>query len=130
MTDKELLQQALDELLHLSDGLDAVKIINEIRTRLAQPEPEPVAVVGLDMSEVNVYYGSQYCGKKQETKIAVFLKDVLIGTRLYTAPPQRKEWVGLTDEEHMKLATEWGCMSADWVLYAAAVEQKVKEKNA
>jgi hypothetical protein len=39
------------------------------------------------------------------------------------------EWVGLTDDEHMKLAEEWGCLSADWVLYAAAVERKLKEKN-
>jgi hypothetical protein len=41
----------------------------------------------------------------------------------------KKEWVGLTDDEHMKLAEEWGCLSADWVLYAAAVERKLKEKN-
>jgi hypothetical protein len=40
-----------------------------------------------------------------------------------------KEWVGLTQEEHMKLAEEWGCLSADWVFYAAAVERKLKEKN-
>jgi hypothetical protein len=39
-TDRELLQQALDELLHLSDGLDAVEIIKALQTRLAQPEPE------------------------------------------------------------------------------------------
>ena len=47
---------------------------------------------------------------------------------LYTTPPQRK-WVGLTDNEHMKLAEEWGCLSADWVLYAEAVERKLKDKN-
>ena len=40
-----------------------------------------------------------------------------------------KKWVGLTQEEHMKLAEEWGCLSADWVFYAAAVERKLKEKN-
>ena len=61
-------------------------------------EQEPVAVVGLDTSKVHVYYGAQYCGERQETKMAVFLKDVAIGTLLYTAPPQRL-WVGLTDEE-------------------------------
>jgi len=39
-------------------------------------------------------------------------------------------WQNLTDAEHMQLAEEWGCMSADWVFYAAAVERKVKEKQA
>ena len=43
-------------------------------------------------------------------------------------PPQRT-WVHLTNEEHTELAIEWGCLSADWVFYAAAVERKVKEKN-
>ena len=41
----------------------------------------------------------------------------------------KKKWVGLTEDEHIKLAEEWGCLSADWVLYAAAVERKLKEKN-
>jgi hypothetical protein len=47
---------------------------------------------------------------------------------LYTTPPQRT-WVWLTNEEHMQLAEEWGCLSADWVFYAAAVERKIKERN-
>jgi hypothetical protein len=40
-----------------------------------------------------------------------------------------RTWVHLTNEEHTELAIEWGCLSADWVFYAAAVERKVKEKN-
>lgn len=40
-----------------------------------------------------------------------------------------RTWVNLTNEEHTELAIEWGCLSADWVFYAAAVERKVKEKN-
>ena len=135
MTDRELLQQALDALEthakqypHMVKGYTA-DAAEAIRTRLAQPEPEPVAVVGLDMSEVNVYYGSQYCGKKQETKIAVFLKDVLIGTRLYTAPPQRKEWVGLTDEEKKVICQE--AANEDWTDLDVinATEAKLREKN-
>ncbi len=50
-------------------------------------------------------------------------------TPLYTTPPAQRQWVGLTDEEHTQIAIDWGCMSADWVLYGAAVERKVKEKN-
>ena len=44
--------------------------------------------------------------------------------------PERHYWQNLTDAEHMQLAEEWGCMSADWVFYAAAIERKVKEKQA
>ena len=40
-----------------------------------------------------------------------------------------RTWVHLTNEEHTELAIEWGCLSADWVFYAAAVERKVREKN-
>ena len=43
--------------------------------------------------------------------------------------PEQRTWVHLTNEEHTELAIEWGCLSADWVFYAAAVERKVKEKN-
>lgn len=39
-------------------------------------------------------------------------------------------WQSLTDAEHVQLAEDWGCASADWVLYAAAVERKVKDKQA
>jgi hypothetical protein len=45
---------------------------------------------------------------------------------LYHSSPK---WVWLTNEEHMQLAEEWGCLSADWTFYAAAVERKIKEKN-
>ena len=41
----------------------------------------------------------------------------------------QREWVGLTKQEHTELAIECGCLSADWVFYGAAVEQKLKEKN-
>jgi len=42
---------------------------------------------------------------------------------------EQRTWVHLTNEEHTELAIEWGCLSVDWVFYAAAVERKVKEKN-
>ena len=48
---------------------------------------------------------------------------------IHTCTPPQRTWVNLTNEEHMQLAEEWGCLSADWVFYAAAVERLVKEKN-
>lgn len=59
---------------------------------------------------------SQYCNEDEEPQ------------PLYTAPPQR-EWQGLTDEEHIQIAIDCGCLSADWVFYGAAIERKLKEKN-
>jgi hypothetical protein len=45
-----------------------------------------------------------------------------------TPQPQR-EWVGLTDAEKMNIAVACGCMSADWIDFAKAIEQALKEKN-
>jgi hypothetical protein len=55
MTDRELLQQALDELLHLSDGLDAVEIIKALQTRLAQPEKEWVCLTDDEIRIIATY---------------------------------------------------------------------------
>jgi hypothetical protein len=44
---------------------------------------------------------------------------------LYEAPPKR-EWVGLTDEEHCDI---WYKESLDWMEYGKAIEAKLKEKN-
>ena len=49
---------------------------------------------------------------------------------LARAEPQRKPWVGLTDEERGEIACNCGCMSADWLDFARAIEAKLKEKNA
>ena len=40
-----------------------------------------------------------------------------------------QEWQSLTLEEHYKLADKFGCMSADWIDYAIAIEKALKEKN-
>lgn len=119
MTDKELLQQALAELLHLSDGLDAIEIIRAIRTRLAQPTP-----VGCIVEEhTTTPYGGT-AGLK-----AKMFCHLPVGTLLYAAPP-KKEWVGLTDEEYEAMAEHYvtNCYF-DTLEYARAIEAKLKEKN-
>ena len=98
--------QAARALFRASQKLDRIEVkiaIETLRARLAQPEPET-------------------CGYDETTG------NCTQNPCCYPSPPQR-EWQGLTDDEHMKLAEEWGCMSADWVLYAAAIERKIKEKN-
>ena len=48
------------------------------------------------------------------------------GAPLYTAPPQRKPWVGLTDEEFHDLQIE--NIDDPWANFKA-IEAKLKEKN-
>ena len=90
MTDRELMQQALDALdLHAKQYPHMVKgytadAAEAIRARLAQPEPEPVATVYDAYDATGIDW---HCKDAPPT-----------GTKLYTAPPQR-EWQALTDEE-------------------------------
>ena len=43
--------------------------------------------------------------------------------------PNKRPWVGLTDEERMELAVQTGAMTADWLPFMEAVEAKLKDKN-
>ena len=49
-------------------------------------------------------------------------------TPLYTAPPKR-EWVGLTDEEHDSIKHNYHNMTWTLEMFARAIEQSLKEKN-
>ena len=88
---------------------------DELRERLAQPEPEPVAwldgphlVVRLDMRNRLNYQGPWVdLGRAIPDKWTPFL---------YTAPPQRKP---LTDGE---LADLWYKQSTDWMEFGRAIE--------
>jgi hypothetical protein len=129
-----------EEAQYIFETLDnlPVKIWGEtaaqiLRTRLAQSEPEPTLICPTckaDRFKEDCKGNRIHCGLKFEAFGVQPEPEPWAGVDfdVKTAPPQR-EWQGLTDEEHMKLAEEWGCLSADWVLYAAAIERKIKEKN-
>ena len=72
-------------------------------------------------------YESQ--NKKSDVTRAKFEQLMEDAIKEALAQPEQRTWVHLTNEEHTELAIEWGCLSADWVFYAASVERKVKEKN-
>ena len=75
-----------------------------------QPEQEPVAVWELQE------------GGWDTIADAEWMETLPIGTKLYTAPPQR-EWVGLTDkdiEDCLEMSIQGTCR---------AIEAKLKEKN-
>ena len=47
---------------------------------------------------------------------------------LYTFPP-KKEWVGLTDEEHDSIKHNYHNMTWTLEMFARAIEQALKKKN-
>ena len=86
-----------------------------LRTRLAQPEPEPVAwyYAGSDIEWHSIALNADLDDAQKANC-----------TPLYTAPPQR-EWQGLTDEERYL----GDARSDQEIEYAKTIEAKLKEKN-
>ena len=96
------------------ENCKAIKAITAIKQALAQPEQEPVAWMWKDM-------------RGQE--IVSLFEPRLNSVPLYTHPPQRT-WVGLTDEERLKLYRQFeDCLESDGWEYEKAIEAKLKEKN-
>jgi hypothetical protein len=125
---REEAQQVLDALEDAADHIgcpdddDAIGVARRtIRARLAHPEPEPVAWFTEDYREDKsaTTYSKKMAGRWKEKGWPV--------TPLYTAPPQRKEWQELTDEEIMDLcAAQWASHPID---IGRIIEAKLKEKN-
>ena len=126
MTDRELMQQALDLLDDINQcslpptGIplpaEIDHVMEALRARLAQPEQEPVAWHDPEA------YGNVTVYEKWANENGWL--------PLYTAPPQR-EWQGLTDEEILE---EYRQSYGDDgnltdVYFAHAIEAKLKEKN-
>jgi hypothetical protein len=147
MTDRELMQQALDALqeyvgvvVSVNDpndwtpkvadaGEPARKAIEALRARLAQPEPEPVAWL-------YDFYGPDDPTEIIKDWTASSLAEVKrcggVNLRpLYTAPPQR-EWKGLTEYEVGFLTVFDELYDVEAPLLAnfiRHIEAKLKEKN-
>ena len=85
MTDRELLQMALDALeAAYHPDTKAGKVMEAISARLAQPEPEPVAwVETLDNAQPHCVTDLKYCSVMQHDR-----GEHLKYTPLYTVPPQ------------------------------------------
>ena len=121
-----LTREEAEKMLHyMDDGGtytdDYGKLIETLRARLSEPEPEPVA------------WGIANTRPTEKQSLMMVMLDEPEPSHmvvpLYTAPPQR-EWQGLTDEE--RLDAEEGCMFIDEfdpTIYADNIEAKLKEKN-
>lgn len=96
-------------------------LVNALRAKLSEPEPEPVAWMEIEnyLDEENLW-----CERKVLSEY-----DNGRNMPLYTAPPQR-EWVGLTDDKYEAMAEQYvtNCYF-DTLKYAKAIEAKLKEKN-
>jgi hypothetical protein len=122
MTDRELMQMALDALdwklttlLKKSwENHHIHEVVKALRYRLAQPEPEPVAWLAYKDGFQEAYITSNPLGYTDEYKTLP----------LWAHPP---EWVGLTDEE-IDVAVK-SCNTVDTYKYFRAIEAKLKEKN-
>jgi hypothetical protein len=125
MTDKELMQQALEALDGLSEPYDVLRIQTALRERLAQPEQEPVVWMYQDKSTHEVKFQKHMRGFVDH--------GATYETPLYTFPPQRT-WVGLTAEEIARVVSLAG-FAPDWAEAHIAtqivrvLEAKLKEKN-
>ena len=123
MTERELMQQALEALEHVAGAMPfpvALQVRAALRERLAQPEQqEPVAWMTHSNDLLPLFHSSR----------AAALNWALQPTPLYTRP-QAREWMGLTDEEIQKLAHVYD-NTAPWTLmgFARAIEAKLREKN-
>ena len=87
--------------------------VDKAVNRMAQPEQEPVAWMDEDG---DVLSASIVDGKG------------LRNIPLYTNPPQRT-WVGLTDEDRLRLWLKTESEDVDRYAFAKAIETKLKEKN-
>jgi hypothetical protein len=112
--------------MNLSDDTDAA--IDTLRTRLAHPEPEPVAW-RFDQAKYreNDLRGRQWAFNLFSQTKPYMDEMVRNVTPLYTAPPSRKEWQGLTDEEIDKALWENESNYLPDIIRIA--EAKLKEKN-
>ena len=116
MTDRELMQQALDVLEDIfgKNKID-VGVINRLRDRLAQPEHEPVAWMYVNTDGE--------CEQIEYIENDPMPDDPSV-TPLYTAP---RQWQGLTDEERGQVINaNFGTRL--WQM-AKDIEAKLKEKN-
>jgi hypothetical protein len=111
--------------------MERVALLHKIKSisPRRETEQEPVATVAMDVSGAHLSWNGKYLGQKPDTKIAMLLKDLPVGTLLFTAPP-RREWQGLTEEEILLASVECAAShQQDDVAFARAVEARLRELN-
>ena len=143
MTDRELLQQALDALEDFCEHgaiLKPLEVRDSLRTRLAQPEPVEWKVwtvhnhiffsIGVQTFQINdvLEHEPEVSAEEFSEWLATQLRHAL--TQLSNTAPPKKEWIGLTDNEIIVASSAATYMDDfDALIFARAIETKLKEKN-
>lgn len=122
MTDKELMEQALEALQAVRDtpaSKDEIQrtwiVCNLLQKRLAQPEQKPVAWYRPESE-------TEWEGVSLDGDLDAAQKAGCIP--LYITPPRQK-WVGLTDEEEMVVGVATGLTG----IAVRMIEAKLRKKN-
>lgn len=129
MTDRELMQQALEALEVLDRVVlgtrRAEETIAALRERLAQPEQEPVAWRWTESNGQHWFDWRTDWTHHDRAKAMGFAIEYA-----YTSPPASKPWVGLTDEEIIRRKADIkGTLDVQFIDFARAILAKAKEKN-
>jgi len=145
MTDRELIEKWIKPGAIVPVTIESVTIlVNALRDRLAQPEPEPVAwwdgkesVVfahdTIDTPNWTDYWTKPLYADPTPCKTCEALaRTVMMDQTSHDTAPPKREWVGLTDDEIYEYAdkflyqhgSNYGIKS-----FGKAIEAKLKEKN-
>ncbi len=111
-TDRELMQQALDDLMSCSGAPHwpvFQPTITALRERLAKQEMQPCA--GRNCGSTNPNLHSAECFEDYEQSTGM------------------NEWQGLTEEEVMNFYMFWVVDLQDIIGFYKAIERKLKERN-
>ncbi len=140
MTDRELLQDALDALTYVGDKDIYSDTIDALRARLAQPENDfnpdwdAMAVMVEEQQRMakRIEELEARLAQPEQEPVGIYkvIIDSIRDSSEIVAPPKR-EWVGLTDEEAQKTFARHNCtISTDLAgILARAITAKLKEKN-
>ena len=118
MTDKEVMQMALDALEDL-DGIDTETecvtihvedVIEALRAALAQPEEAIPLLEYKRLQKLVTYQGIRLMEYESQ-------------------PIPEREWVSLTAEELAEISEKCGLMDAAWEDVMHEVEAKIKKRN-
>ncbi len=129
MTDKELLQEALERLLAWKEesseygwSLADEECVEALRARLSQLEQEPQkwtpVEIGVDVTSKGTHVVGMYVLMPEAVRHVFY-------SQFHPASPQRK-WVGLTDDE-IEQAAQGG--DTNFWDFCRIIEAKLKEKN-
>ena len=151
MTDRELLEQALEALEETSGGYSQ-NLTAAMRERLAQPQrthwegceevhPEcrkqeqeqeaKMLLIDEDTAELVLEALENVTKDYVENRKRTHDRAIEQLYKVFTQKPQRREWVGLTDDDIALICGECAASAhrTDDISYARAIEAKLREKN-